>query len=112
MAAQKRYPDELRERAVKMVFEVRPQRVAPHPMTDVQRDREQVAEVVGAALSHRGRTLAVAESLTRGLLASAFARVPGASEWFRGGSVAHATAGKAQLLHVPHRPVFTQAAAL
>lgn len=81
-------------------------------MTDVQRDREQDAELVGAALRHRGRTLAVAESLTGGLLASAFARAPGASEWFRGGVVAYASAVKHDLLDVPGGPVVSKAAAL
>jgi nicotinamide-nucleotide amidase len=81
-------------------------------MTDVRRDREQDAELVGAALRHGGRTLAVAESLTGGLLASAFARAPGASEWFRGGVVAYASSVKHALLDVPGGPVVSKAAAV
>jgi nicotinamide-nucleotide amidase len=54
-----------------------------------------------AELSRRGETLAVAESLTGGLLAAAFVEVPGASRVFRGGIVAYATALKATLLGVP-----------
>jgi nicotinamide-nucleotide amidase len=81
-------------------------------MTDVQRNREQDAELVGAALRNRGRTLAVAESLTGGLLASTFARAPGASEWFRGGVVAYASAVKHDLLDVPGGPVVSKAAAV
>ncbi|MGI5244632.1 CinA family protein [Dactylosporangium sp. CA-139066] len=53
------------------------------------------------ALHERGETLAVAESLTGGLLAAAFVQVPGASRVFRGGIVAYATELKAKLLGVP-----------
>ena len=48
----------------------------------------------------QGRTLAVAESLTGGALASAIVAVPGASVCFRGGVVAYATELKATLLGV------------
>lgn len=54
-----------------------------------------------AALKRRGETLAVAESLTGGLLAAALVDVPGASAVFRGGVVAYATDLKARLLGVP-----------
>jgi nicotinamide-nucleotide amidase len=47
-----------------------------------------------------GRTLAVAESLTGGLLADAFVRVPGASAVLHGGVVAYATPVKHSLLGV------------
>jgi nicotinamide-nucleotide amidase len=67
---------------------------------------------VGAALKQRGRTLAVAESLTGGLLASALARASGASEWFRGGIVAYSSAVKHDLLDVPSGPVVSEAAAV
>jgi len=49
----------------------------------------------------RGQTVAVAESLTGGLLAAAFVRIPGVSAVFRGGVVAYATELKASLLGVP-----------
>jgi len=58
------------------------------------------AEIL-AELGARGETLAVAESLTGGLLAAAFVEVPGASRVFRGGIVAYATELKATLLGVP-----------
>lgn len=58
-----------------------------------------IAEVL-AALAGAGRSLAVAESLTGGALASAVVSVPGASEVFRGGVVTYATQAKADLLGV------------
>lgn len=57
------------------------------------------AEVV-AALRARGLTLATAESLTGGALASAIVSVPGASNVFVGGIVAYATRVKAEALGV------------
>ncbi|SEL66866.1 CinA family protein [Nonomuraea pusilla] len=59
-----------------------------------------VAEVVGS-LVRRGATLAVAESLTGGLLGAAFTSVPGSSKAFRGGVVSYATDLKRDLLGVP-----------
>lgn len=59
------------------------------------------AGAILSALQERGETLAVAESLTGGLLAAAFVEVPGASRVFRGGIVAYATELKAKLLGVP-----------
>ena len=57
-------------------------------------------EIIGL-LAAGGGTLAVAESLTGGLLAAALTSVPGASAVFRGGVVAYATDLKAALLGVP-----------
>jgi nicotinamide-nucleotide amidase len=54
-----------------------------------------------ALLIARGQTVAVAESLTGGLLAAALTGIPGASAVFRGGVVAYATDLKASLLGVP-----------
>lgn len=53
-----------------------------------------------AALGARGWTVAVAESLTGGLLASALVDVPGASAFVRGGVVAYATDVKRDVLGV------------
>lgn len=58
------------------------------------------AEVL-ATLASRGESLAVAESLTGGLLAAALVEVPGASRVFRGGLVVYATDLKASLAGVP-----------
>lgn len=52
------------------------------------------------ALSARGLTVAVAESLTGGLVLSSLVDVPGASRSLRGGVVAYATELKATLLDV------------
>ncbi|MPZ25171.1 MAG: nicotinamide-nucleotide amidohydrolase family protein [Micromonosporaceae bacterium] len=52
-------------------------------------------------LAARGETLAVAESLTGGLLAAAIVDVPGASAVFRGGLVVYATDLKESLAGVP-----------
>jgi nicotinamide-nucleotide amidase len=53
-----------------------------------------------AALVARGETLAVAESLTGGLLAATIVDTPGASRAFRGGLVVYATDLKASLADV------------
>jgi nicotinamide-nucleotide amidase len=58
------------------------------------------ADAIGL-LAGRGLTIAVAESLTGGLVAAALTSVPGSSTVFRGGIVAYATDLKASLLHVP-----------
>lgn len=55
-------------------------------------------------LLERGLTVAVAESLTGGLLSAALTESPGASETFRGGLVVYATDLKAVLADVP-RPL-------
>ena len=52
-------------------------------------------------LTARGQTVAVAESLTGGLVTAALTSVPGASLVVRGGIVAYATDLKAVLLGVP-----------
>ncbi|WP_370864736.1 CinA family protein [Nocardioides agariphilus] len=52
-------------------------------------------------LRARGATLATAESLTGGRLASLVTAVPGASDVFRGGVVAYATDVKVEVLGVP-----------
>ncbi|MBX3194988.1 MAG: CinA family protein [Microbacteriaceae bacterium] len=58
------------------------------------------AALVLDALRSRGLTLAVAESLTGGLLIAVLVSVPGASDVVRGGVVAYATDVKAAILGV------------
>jgi len=85
--------------------------------------REELGELVfgvdGVGMEHavadlltaRGLTLAVAESLTGGLVAARLVNVPGASSWFRGGVVAYASDVKRSLLEVPPGPVVSAEAA-
>ena len=63
-----------------------------------------------ALLAARGQSIAVAESLTGGLLAAALTDVPGASAVFRGGVVAYATELKAVLLGVDRALLAAQGA--
>lgn len=63
---------------------------------------EPATRLVGE-LTERGLTLAVAESLTGGLLAARVVSVPGASKTFTGGIVAYATGLKASVLGVDAR---------
>src|SRR5690606_35614303 len=66
---------------------------------------------IGEQLQARGETLAVAESLTGGQVAAAFAAAPGASEWFAGGAVTYTRDAKHTVLAVPEGPVVSEAAA-
>jgi nicotinamide-nucleotide amidase len=59
---------------------------------------ETIEEVVAKRLD--GRTLAVAESCTGGLLAGRLTKRPGASEYFKGGVVSYSNEAKAELLGV------------
>jgi len=59
-----------------------------------------VARAVVAELTARGETVAVAESLTGGLVVAELVGVPGASAVVRGGVVAYATPVKASVLGV------------
>jgi nicotinamide-nucleotide amidase len=59
-----------------------------------------LAERIVAELTRRGERVAVAESLTGGLLTSALVDVPGASAVVSGGVVAYATPLKSQVLGV------------
>ena len=82
----------------------------------VRRGQVNVPELL-RALGERGQTLAVAESLTGGLLAASIVDVAGASAVFRGGLVVYATDLKATLAGVPapllarHGPVHPLVAA-
>jgi len=73
---------------------------------------EPMEAVVGRMLLDRGLTVAVAESLTGGLVASRMVGIPGASDWFRGGVVAYDGEVKVDLLGVPDGPVVSEAAAM
>jgi len=74
-------------------------------------DDETMEDVVAKQLLARGLTLAVAESLTGGLIASRLVNVAGASKWFRGGVVSYASQVKFDVLGVPEGPVVSAEAA-
>lgn len=67
--------------------------------------------VVLDLLRARGATLAVAESMTGGMITARLTDVPGASEVLRGGVVSYATEVKQSVLAVPEGPVVSAAAA-
>lgn len=61
---------------------------------------EDLASSVGRLLRERGKTLAVAESCTGGMVAKLVTDVPGSSGYFLGGVVSYADAAKRDLLAV------------
>jgi nicotinamide-nucleotide amidase len=63
-------------------------------------DGRDIAEVVAALLIERGKTLALAESCTGGLLAARLTSIPGSSAFFDRGVVAYSNAAKVGLLGV------------
>jgi nicotinamide-nucleotide amidase len=61
---------------------------------DLPDDIEVSEEAIGTRLSERGETLAVAESLTGGLICSRLTDIPGASDYFDRGLVAYSNDAK------------------
>ena len=74
------------------------------------RDEETMEAVVLDELVGQGLTLAVAESLTGGLIGARLTDIPGASRVFRGSIVAYHGDAKQGLLGVPDGPVVGEAA--
>ncbi len=64
------------------------------------RDEEELAVSVGRLLRDRGKTLAIAESCTGGMISSLLTDVPGSSHYFLGGIVSYANTAKGSLLDV------------
>jgi nicotinamide-nucleotide amidase len=82
-----------------------PQRDAP------TRDADDLAEELGDILARRGERIAVAESLTGGLLVQALAKISGSGEWLAGSIVAYASDVKHDLLGVAAEKVVSREAA-
>ncbi len=61
---------------------------------------ESMEEVVGQLLQESGKTLAVAESCTAGMLGMHITRVPGSSSYFRGGILCYSNEAKMELCGV------------
>ena len=81
-----------------------PVTTSPPEASSCGQDRLAVAKIVAGLverLANRSETVAVAESLTGGLLAATIVDVPGASAVFRGGLIVYATDLKATLAGVP-----------
>ncbi|MET1083106.1 MAG: CinA family protein [Burkholderiales bacterium] len=60
-----------------------------------------LAARVGARLTERGETIAIAESSAGGLISAALLAVPGASAYFLGGAVVYTRKARAELLGIP-----------
>ncbi|CAO5148947.1 CinA-like protein [Frankia sp. AiPs1] len=73
-------------------------------------DEDTLEGVVLGLLGARGATIAVAESITGGLLAGRLTDVPGSSAVFRGGVVSYATDVKASALGVDAQVLATEGA--
>ena len=64
------------------------------------KDLEQLGRPAAEALVRSGATIAVAESSTGGLISAALLAVPGASAYYRGGSVIYTLEARRELLGI------------
>jgi nicotinamide-nucleotide amidase len=75
-------------------------------------DDDTIERAAGFLVEERGWSLATAESMTGGLVASRIVDVPGSSGWFRGGVVSYDTQVKYDVLGVPEGcPVISETCA-
>lgn len=75
--------------------------MTPITRGDPEEPEDSLEQLIHARLKQRGETVAVAESLTGGLVGERVSATPGASATFRGGVIAYATDVKATVLGVP-----------
>jgi len=73
---------------------------------------EDQASAIADHMAERDLRLAVAESLTGGMVSSSLAKMPGSSDWLAGGVVAYIPDVKFRVLGVDRGPVVTETAAL
>ena len=74
-------------------------------------DGDNMESVVLSMLRKRGLTLALAESVTGGLVSGRLTQIAGASDVFRGAVVSYASDVKHEVLHVSPGPVVSETAA-
>ncbi|MFC4376835.1 CinA family protein [Nocardia halotolerans] len=88
--------------------------IPARPPVNRQREEDPIATAsdVGDYAERHDLTVAVAESLTGGNLATALAAAPDSAEWFHGGVVAYSVSVKQSVLGVPDVPVVSETAAL
>lgn len=77
-------------------------------VTDTADAAGELAGDLAKALDRRGWTVATAESLTGGTIATVLAAATDAQTWFRGSVVAYSPEVKFGLLDVPRGPVVTE----
>lgn len=70
------------------------------------------AAAVGMVAQQKGLSIACAESLTSGAIASALGRAPHSALWFSGGVVAYSETAKVEVLGVQRGPVVTEQCAI
>ena len=75
-------------------------------------DDRSTAESVSESAQSKGLRIAVAESLTGGLLSQRLSAAKNSSKWYRGAVVSYSSDVKHQLLKVPEGPVVSEAAAI
>jgi nicotinamide-nucleotide amidase len=105
-----RQPDEAAAKAVLDQYEAEVRGVLGPLVFGV--DDQSMETVVLDVLRHHGLTLAVAESLTGGLVSGRITAIPGASDVFRGAVVSYASEVKYELLEVSSGPVVNEPAAI
>lgn len=63
--------------------------------------QHELAKSIGAALTHRGWKIALAESCTGGLVCATLTDLAGSSDWFERGYITYSNHAKTQCLDVP-----------